>query len=346
VQKEMNEVYNSIAELLHCSSDEVAMMESATVAWTKCFYSIPFKQGDVILTCEHEYAANYVAMLQVAKRQGVIIKVIPSDGDGQLSLSEMELAAADPNVKLIAISHVPTNGGCVNPAEEVGALKIKFNIPYYLLDACQSVGQLNIDVNKIGCDMLTATGRKYIRGPRGTGFMFAKRSTALQLEPFPIDHYGAPWSAPDEYTMQPSAKRFEFWECNVANRLGLGVAVRHCLTQGIDAIEKKIISLADLLRAELSKLSGVEVMDIGKKKCGIVTFVAPLPAKQLKGYLLQRRIYVSVSEPSSALLDATRRKLPNLLRASVHSYNTPEEVSDFVQAVSEIIDIETGLSKL
>lgn len=108
-------VYASVARLLNASTDEIALVENATVGWQMAFYSLPFAKGDRILTAEAEYAANYIAFLQVAKRTGAVIDVVPSDKAGELDVAALE-RMIDERVKLIAITWVPTNGGLTNPA--------------------------------------------------------------------------------------------------------------------------------------------------------------------------------------------------------------------------------------
>lgn len=346
VRDESAEVYRSVATLLNCHHDEIALLENATVAWTKAFYSIRFEKGDVVLTCEAEYAANYVAMLQIAQRSGVVVQVVPSAETGELDVVALEdaIVAAKGRVKCVAISHIPTNGGLVNPAEDVGAVVKRHQVPYYLLDACQSVGQIQVDVEKIGCNLLSATGRKFLRGPRGTGFLYVQRSTFL--EPFPIDHYGAPVidvgdGAAKQVTWdyRPDAIRFEFWEKSVANRLGLGVAVRVALSCGINTgeMEAAITQLSDSLRQELSRVPGVEVLDVGSRKCGIVTFSTPLPPENVKKAFHDRGIFVSFAAGVSSPIDKARRQLPDCVRASLHYFNTHLDIQEFMEALKDIL---------
>jgi len=325
-------VYDSVARLIGAGRDEIAIVENATVGWDMGFYAIPFQPGDRILTAEAEYAANFVAFLQMRKRRGVEIEVIPSRPTGETSpeaLAEM----MDERVKLVAISHVPTNGGLVNPAAEIGRIA-KAHGALYLLDACQSVGQMPIDVGEIGCDMLSATGRKYLRGPRGVGFLYVRQGLIANLEPPIIDHSAAAWTAPDAYTLRPDARRFENWENNYAAKLGLGAAVDYALDWGLEAIHARVTTLADDLRRRLAALPGVELRDIGQEKCGIVTFTQAGPDPfETKARLRDAHINLSVSSPSSTLLDANRRNLPPVIRASVHYYNSEDEIERLIGAL-------------
>ncbi len=326
-------VYHSIARLINCAPDEVALIENATRAWDMAFYSLRFQKGDRILTSIAEYASNYIAFLQIAQRDGVEIVAVPNDAHGQISVEALR-QMIDERVKLIAITHVPTNGGLIQPAAAVGAVARQHGIPY-LLDACQSVGQLQIDVAAIGCDFLSATGRKYLRGPRGTGFLYVRRALLDRLEPPFLDLYAATWVAPDRYEMLPDAKRFENWERSVAGLLGLGSAVDYALAIGSRAIETELRRKAGVLRQRLAEISGVTVWDQGQEQGGIVTFSkAGIGAEQIKSALGAAKINVSVSGRSSTYLDMTARQLTEVVRASVHYFNSDDEIDQLCRAIA------------
>ncbi|MDO9412473.1 MAG: aminotransferase class V-fold PLP-dependent enzyme [Pseudolabrys sp.] len=332
----LDAVYASVARLIGASRDEIALTENATVAWQMAFYSLAFKPGDRILTARAEYAANYVAFLQVAKRTGAVVEVIPDDADGRLDPEALR-RMIDDRVKLIAITWVPTNGGLVNPAAAVGAIAREHNIPY-LLDACQAVGQMPVDVEALQCDMLSATGRKFLRGPRGSGFLYVRRELLERLEPPMIDHFAAPWVATDRYELRPDARRFENWENNYAARLGLGVAIDYALDIGMEAIAACCRDLSGHMRQALARIPGVTLHDLGPDPAAIVTFsVSGHDANAIKEGLAKAGINVSVSVPASTLLDAEARHLPALVRASPHYYNSSDEIDRMAAEVQRLV---------
>ncbi|MFG1957737.1 aminotransferase class V-fold PLP-dependent enzyme [Nonomuraea sp. NPDC049028] len=317
--------YDSAARLLNCSRDEIAIVDSATRAWDLAFYAIRFRPGDRILTSKAEYASNFIAYLQVARRHGVSVEVVPNDGLGQLSVDALR-AMMDERVRLISVTHIPTNGGLVNPAAEIGKIAAEAGV-LYLLDACQSVGHIPVDVEQIRCDMLSTTGRKYLRAPRGTGLLYVRRAVLDQLDPPFLDLRSAKWTAPGRFEIQPGARRFENWEYGVAGRVGLATAVEEALAWGLDDIRDSVYLLGETLRERLAAVPGCTVRDVGAERCGIVTFTLDgVTADTIKAFMAERQINVSVSRAPSTLLDMTDRDISELVRASVHYYNSEEEL--------------------
>ena len=332
---EAERAYDALAELLNARPEEIALVENATRAWDMAFYSLPWQKGDRILTTEAEYASNYLAYLQVQRRSGVVVEVVPSLATGEVNLEALEAALARP-AALVSVTHVPTSSGLVNPAEEIGRLTRAAGVPY-LLDACQSIGQLPLDVEAIGCDLLSATSRKYLRGPRGAGLLYVRRELLDRLEPPLVDLRAADWTGRDEYELRPDAKRFETWERSVATRLGLGAAVDYALALGVETTWPRVQEVAAGLRAALAGVPGVELADHGANPCGIVTFVvAGHAAEEVRERLLERRVNVQHIPREHSRLDMEARGLDEVVRASVHYYNDEGDIEALVAALRSL----------
>ena len=321
--------YGVLAELFGCEPSEVAFTDSATRSWLTAFDAVPLAEGDRILITEVEYGGNAVPMLRRAQETGATVEVMPSDRHGQVDVEALDL---DERVKLISLVHVPTNGGLVNPVGEITA-KAREAGALVLLDACQSTGQ--IDLGAVDYDMLVCTGRKWLRGPRGTGALVVRDEVRRRLRPRLIDHSAAEWVAPDRFEPRDDARVFELWEFSVADRLGMIAAARYALAKGLDVIEAEVGDRARRLREGLAAIPGITVRDLGERRSGIVTFTSDVvPAVELKDRLWRENVAVTVSQRGSTLIDMTRRGLDEVVRASPHYFVTPEEVDQAVERIS------------
>ncbi len=345
---------SAIARMLNCKSREIALVENATAGWANAFGGVlsTLQEGDRILCCELEYASNLISFLQAAKQKKLRVEVIPSDAAGQTDVDRLR-QMMDSSVKLISLTHVATGNGCVNPARQVGELAREFKVPFFL-DACQSCGQIDLDVQDLQCDVLTATGRKFLRGPRGTGFLYARDEFAKKMAfPAVVDMRAAtvfPTSTNKlitlnsgfEVVLMEGARRFENWENNVAGLVGLGKAVEYAMEIGLPRIEQRVEMLGCCLREALQELDHVVVRDLGAKKCGIVSFSVDSSKKTVHEELVQRlreryKINTSVSFAMGAILDMHSRNLPSAVRCGMHYFNTEEEVQVFVANLEESI---------
>jgi selenocysteine lyase/cysteine desulfurase len=327
-------VYASAARLIGAAPDEIAFVENATRGWDMAFYAIPLQAGDRILTSVAEYGSNALAFLQVAQR-GVSVEVVPNDEQGQIDVAALA-RLLDDRVRVVALSHMPTNGGLVQPAAAVGRLAREAGA-ISLLDACQTAGQLPLDVDALNCDVLAATSRKFLRGPRGMGFLYVRRNLCQRLHPPFVDIRAATWAAPDRYDLVPGARRFENWESNVAGKLGMGAAIDYALDLGLDRIWATVAERATTLRDRLAAIPGVTVRDLGAVKGGIVTFeVAGVAPRDVRDALHADRINTTVSGISSTRWDMTERGIDRLCRASVHYLTTDDEIDALVAGVARI----------
>ncbi|HEV8693739.1 MAG TPA: aminotransferase class V-fold PLP-dependent enzyme [Lysobacter sp.] len=335
VADQLADLYSAASQLLGCDSDEVAVTDSHSRGWGAAIGAMRFNVGDRILVSRGEWGGNYAALVHIARSRGALLEIIPSDDSGAVCLEQLE-AMLDERVRLIALTWLPANGGLVNPAAQVGALARAAGIAF-VLDAAQAVGQMPVNVQALGCDVLTAPGRKWLRGPRGTGLLYVRRSFLTQLDPPAVDHFSAPWTG-SEYRLRNDARRFETSEASVALRLGLRAAIRGALELGLDAIQYRIVSLAEALRSSLAAIESVQVHDLGRQRSGLVSFtVNGVTPAQVRELLQDAGIEVAVSGVAFTPLDMQARGLTDLVRASPHLYTTQADIDQLAVAVSQIV---------
>ena len=331
---EINEFYTELAKLIHCQPHNIAFAYNATDAYSKALSAIPFDTGDYILTTNDDYISNQIAFLSLQKRFGVHILRSCNLTNGDIDLNNFEQLIKKHNPKLAAITHIPTNSGLVQQAEEIGKICKKYDT-WYLLDACQSVGQLVVDVNRIGCDFLSATGRKFLRGPRGTGFLYiSERVISEGLEPLFIDMRGADWTNVDEYKIQMNARRFETWEFSYASLIGLTEAIRYANNIGIEKIYEYNQQLTNKFRERLSKIQNLQLLDRGSCLSSIITFhKRGCELNQIESILKDNKVEYTVSYKNYALIDFISKGVDWAIRFSPHYFNTYEEI----ETVTEIL---------
>ncbi len=329
--------YESIAELVGGAADEVAFFGGATQAWQTGLYSLPWTRDDRILASEAEYGSNVYAFTYLKERYGVRTDYVPDDERGQIDVEALA-NAIDDKTRLVAVTHVPTYGGLVNPAARVGAVARKAGV-LYLLDACQSVGHLRLDVTELGCDLLSGAGRKYLRGPRGTGFLWTNSRALERMRPAHADQHSQRWTGVTSFTPADGARRLETFERSVALQLGLGAAARYAISLGTSAIEARVCALAAALRGMLSEIPSVTIQDRGERLCGIVTFtVEGFDAEQVRVAMRENHINTWVVARSMSMRDFAARGIDEVTRASVHYFNTEDELAraaDVVRTLAE-----------
>jgi cysteine desulfurase/selenocysteine lyase len=321
----LDHTHTLIAQLINSNPDEIALTENASAAWDLAFNGLNFQPGDEVITCEMEYISNVLGLLNAQKLYGIVIKMIPNDANGNFPVDALE-ATITPRTRLIAVTHIPSTAGNVLPVAAIGAVARKHQI-VYLLDACQSAGQIPLDVQAIGCDLLAVTGRKYLRGPRGSGFLYVRKAIQEKLKLMFFD--GRTVTSVDEqnFVVRTDARRFEWYEKNPAIVLGLQKAVEYALNVGIDRIWQRVQQVAALFRKRLGEVDGITVHDQGDELCGIVTFsLSGIPATEVRAKLAAKNINVHIGLAKSTLYYMNRKGLDGIVRASIHYYNTEEEV--------------------
>ena len=332
--EKINGFYSEFASLLNCSANQIAYIENASRAWDMALYSVDWQAGDQIITADNEYVSNYLALLHLQQQRKVEIILVPCNDLGHIDLDKLSSAITS-RTKMIAITHVASQRGDIQPAAQIGAIAKKHGL-LYLLDACQSAGQIDLDTQELGCDFLCGTGRKYLRGPRGTGFLYASARAIEYSSPIFVDNHSAHWTGPASYSLSVDAKKFETWERNIASKIGLAEAVRYANELGMGNIQKRVSALAKELNSKLISLENVTVLERSADLSGIVTFQKKgIQASELARSLFERKINTSISKQENAQLDLAANSVGDVNRASIHYYNTSDEIDRFVDAVAE-----------
>ncbi len=331
----ISKFYTQAARLIGARPEEIAYFDGATRAWQTFFYSLALKPGDRILTSYFDYGSNYVGFIDRVRREGVEIDVIDGDKNGELDLHALERAITD-RTALISLSHIPTANGIINPAQAVGKLAKQAEVPF-LLDACQSAGQLDLNISELGCTALTTAGRKYLRGPRGTGFLYIDQSFLSNMDPVMLDQQGVTLMGPDKFEINPTCRRFENFEVSFSSKVGFGRALQYAIDIGPANIEERVVELGKYCRQRLIDEAGAQVHDLGTYRGGIVMFsksgVDPIKIREL---LSENSINIWVSNGSGSLIEFQKRGIESLARASLHYFNTHEEIDRMVSLVSQL----------
>jgi selenocysteine lyase/cysteine desulfurase len=330
--------YWDVAELLGTAPDRIAFTEHATAAFVAALSSVPLEAGDVILTTRNDYVSNQIQYLSLSHRLGVEIVRAPDGPEGGVDLQAMEEIIHRRRPKLVAVTHMPTNSGVVQDVASVGSMCRARDV-LYLVDGCQSVGQTPIDVGAIGCDFFSATSRKYLRGPRGAGFLYVSdRVMDRGLEPLFLDMRGADWIGEDLYQPAPDARRFETWEYAWGLVLGTGAAARYAKALGLEAIRDRARGLATDLRTRLAELAGVRVLDRGTELGATVTaHVEGHDPVDLVTELRRCGVNTSAQSRIDAVIDYDTKGVDGALRMSPHYFNDGSDLDALIDALADII---------
>ncbi|MFO7894705.1 MAG: aminotransferase class V-fold PLP-dependent enzyme [Longimicrobiales bacterium] len=337
VRERIDAAYGDVAALIGAAARNVAVVENATVAFSQALSAFDFAPGDVILTTRNDYASNQLMYLSLADRRGVEVVRAEDRPEGGVDPESVRALIRERAPRLVALTWVPTSSGLVQPAEAVGEICAETGVPY-LVDACQVVGQMPVDVAALQCDFLAATARKFLRGPRGIGFLYVSDGVLESgRRPLYIDMRGADWVSADGYALREDARRFENWEFPYALLLGMGEAARYAGAVGVEAARDRARDLAGELREALVALDGVRVLDRGPALCAIVTVALDgWHADDAVARLRDQGVNASALHRVSAVMDLDEKGVETALRLSPHYYNTAAEVRAAVHAIEAL----------
>jgi selenocysteine lyase/cysteine desulfurase len=337
-QADVDRVYCDVARVVGAQARNIAIVENASVAFTQAVASFDLQPGDRVVTSRVDYVSQQLTLLALKKRLGVEIDIASDLPEGGVDPQSIADLARHPKCRIVAVCWMPTNSGLVQDVRAVGEVCAQLRVPF-LLDACQAIGQIPVDVTDLRCDFLTATARKFLRGPRGIGFLFVSDAALDQgLYPVTLDSQGAQWTGPASFDLVPSARRYENWEFAYALVMGLGAAARYALAQDIGACGARASSLAGRLRDSLAAISGCRVLDRGSTTSAIVTATFEgWDSQVLVMRLRELKVNTSATFRRWAWFDMTDKGIEHAVRISPHYYNTDEEIDRFIGIVREIV---------
>lgn len=335
----LRDAYEAVGRLIGASGRNVAMQQSSTVAFAQAFAAFDLRRGDLILTSRADYASNQIMYLALSRRVGVEVVRAPDAPEGGIDPQAVRELIRRRRPTLLALSWIPTNSGLVQPAEPIGEICREADIPY-ILDACQAVGQMPVDVGRLHCDYLAAATRKFMRGPRGVGFLYVSdRALEAGAYPLTVDMHGADWTDPETFALKPDARRFEQWEISHALVLGAGAAAGYALEVGIGKARERSWALAASVRERLAEMDGIRVLDRGPSLCAIATAeLGGRNAEQVKLALRARGINTSSPLREDAVIDMDEKRAASAIRISPHYYNTADEIDRALAALAEVLE--------
>ncbi len=334
---EIASFYSEASKLINCKPENIAFMTSATDAYTKALSSIKLSKGDVILTTDDDYVSNFMHFYSLKNHYGIEVIRSRTFSNGDLDVEHFESLIVENQPKVVSVTFIPTNSGLVQDAYSIGDLCEQYGV-IYLLDACQAVGQINVDVTELKCDFLSTTGRKFLRGPRGTGFLYVSdKILKNDYAPMYLDMRGANWVNPDKYELFGGAQRFELWEMSYALLLGLKEAIKYCNQVGLNFIQDYNSIIRDRLVGGLDSLKDVALYDKGSQRSNIVTFKKEgLTNEEIKRKLDEQNVYCSISTRSSAMFDFDKKSIEGAVRLSPHYFNTTEEMDKLIEIIDSL----------
>jgi len=334
----LRDAYATVGRLIGASGRNLAMQQNSTVAFAQAFAAFDLRRGDLILTSRGDYASNQIMYLALSRRVGVEVVRAPDAPEGGIDPQAVRELIRRRRPTLVALSWIPTNSGLVQPAESIGEICREADIPY-ILDACQAVGQIPVDVGRLHCDYLAAAARKFMRGPRGVGFLYVSdRALEAGAYPLTVDMHGADWTDPETFALKPDARRFEQWEISHALVLGAGAAAGYALEVGIGKARERSWALAASVRERLAEMDGIRVLDRGPSLCAIATAeLGGRNAEQVKLALRARGINTSSPLREDAVIDMDEKRAASAIRFSPHYYNTADEIDRALAALAEVV---------
>lgn len=328
IKEKLVGVRKAVAKIIKCQPEEVILTQSTTDGVNIVANGLLFNSNSniVIRGMGHEHHANYFPWLRLKKK--LTLKSLEIDENGFFELDELQ-NLVDNNTKLVALSHALYNTGAILPVEEIGEFLEKNNIPFFL-DSAQTVGCIgDYDFKKTKCDFMAFNGSKWLCGPMGTGIFYCKKSSSDLLEPMTIGGESAIVYDKTKLAYKDIPEKFQTGFRNYVGIIGLEESMKYLMRFGLDNIHKKIINLANLLRDELTRISGITLYGPKdpEKRNSIVSFL-------IEGY--EPQYVVEKLEKQKIVITVREIFEKKILRVSPHFFNSESEILKVIEAIKKL----------
>ena len=331
-KKKIDSFYLNLSRLINCESSEISFLTSTTLAWNLFFNSINILKNENIIILDNEYGSNLIFF----RNNNLNIKVVKTSKDGQVCFKDLK-KKINGKTKFVCVCHIASQCGDIINIEKIGSFIKKINSEIlFIVDACQSIGHININVKKINCDVLVGSGRKYLRGPRGTGFIYIKKKLQSKLKPLILDLKN---SIVNKNKVKIKEERiFENFEYSPALKLGLNKAVEKINLIEMNKIELNIKRKSLYFRKKLNQFNEIYFFENEKTISGINTLkIKGLSSLKIYKYLLIKKILTSVCNKIVSDIYFKKHNIEDVLRISIHDYNKKIEIDYLIKCLIDLI---------
>lgn len=336
---ETEDFYAIAAKMLNADKSEIAFIDSASRGWNLVIYGMEVNENSTIITLESEYGTNLLAIRDVVNKTKCKLIIIKCDISGHFSMNDIEAALKNPN-PILAVSHVAAQGSIINPVVELGELAKKYSA-LYIVDGCQAVGQLVVDVKKILCHAYITAGRKWLRGPRGTGILYIKNDKRLRTPIVDLASASLVFDyqhKPIDITIRSDARQYELWEKNIANLLGLRTAIYEYLEFGMEKASAIISQKANLIRKAIIKNEKLQLVGDAESLSGTSAFYLknPVEEEKVKALFENSGFTISCVCDWDCPIFFPQNGAIYIFRVSVHYYTDENDISEICELINHI----------
>lgn len=335
--QKMEEARTKMARFVNSEPDEIILTKNTTEAINLVAHSLKVGKGDNIVVPNIEHHSNLIPWINL-KRQGVELRMVNADEHGIVHPDAVD-KVVDENTRLVTITHISNAIGSVQPVEEIAEIT-EDRGSLYLIDAAQSVGHFKVDVKKLKADFVAFPGHKALLGPVGTGFLYCGKDSQDELEPLLLGGGTVENVTLDNFNLAEAPACFEGGTQNIAGLIGLGAAIDYLGRIGLSKLEKHGKKLTEALYQGIQDVENVTLYGSPENIYGIVSFNIDNINPHDVAKILDETRSICVRSGFHCAIPSIKHigayDLDGTVRASMHYYNTLEEIDALVDTIKKV----------